>query len=341
MTGASSRIFLTKRRTQQSGLSDTAGVNIRPGQVDQPDNSIPRLIRYSEHIDALKARRRSWVPSLVSLCIVAMVGSSLPSPESYHVVAYSGKPQEQDQNIGRFESDLLTILGDAKSSTSPSPRYHPDIWLKLATLFTTTLPASFRTKWLPLMDPHVISMQHIEPSSRFTLVSVLSLRQCASVDDGNIRKLGLLHQLISLDLSYTSISAAGIQTLSSTLHVLSDQDSTLAGPWKLRLLYLEGCALVNESVCEALAKWPLLCFIGTRNSKWVFLRNSQLLHARRLPWCCMSSITSRRLVFADAPTRSHWATRPPQSSSSRSASPSRAIPVILPGPPYFSVRPLY
>lgn len=272
MSGAGSRIFLTKRRAQQSGLSDNAGVNIRPGQVDQPDNSIPRLIRYSGHIDALKARRRSCVPSLVSLCIVAMIGSTLPPPGSdskpYTAFAGVGKPQEQESNLSRFESDLLVILSDAKSSTSPSPRYHPDIWLKLVTLFTTTLPASFRAKWLPLMDPHVLSMQYIEPSSRLTLVSILSLRHCSSVDDGNIRKLGLLHQLISLDLSYTSVSSAGIQTLSSSLHILSDNDSTLAGPWKLRLLYLEGCALVHESACEAFAKWPLLCFIGMIASRW-------------------------------------------------------------------------
>lgn len=265
MSRAGSRIFLTKQRPQQSGLSDGAGVAIRPGQVDQADNSIPRLIPYSGHLDALKTRRRSCVPSLVSLCIVAMVGSSLPSPEYYPAFAGAGRPQAGQPGSSRFESDLLAILADAKSSTYPSPRYHPDIWFKLTMLFTTTLPASFRAKWLPLADPYLLSMQSIEPSSRFTLVTVLSLRQSDLIDDGNIRKLGLLHQLVSLDLSHTSVSQAGLQMLSSTLYILGDDDSQFAGPWKMRLLYLEGCARVSESVCEALSKWPLLCFVGKRN----------------------------------------------------------------------------
>ncbi|KAF8309074.1 hypothetical protein DL93DRAFT_2030852, partial [Clavulina sp. PMI_390] len=139
----------------------------------------------------------------------------------------------------------------------------PDVWFHLA-VFTQILRPCDRVRSLPLSDVHVPRYQVIDPTERFSAITVLSLRDARGViDDVNIIEIKDLHQLVALDLSSTTISEKGIKNLSRSLRHGDDGDSLpLQGPWKLRILNLQGCARVNNHVCEALADFPLLCLVG-------------------------------------------------------------------------------
>lgn len=261
----SSRILLAKR-VRHEAQTDSAGIGIVPIHVSQPDNLVTR-ITYHAHLGALKRRWRCSVPPLGAICVARLAGAAvedmsewLPSLPSLQYV------RATSSSVSKIEVNLLNALADAKGrSTSVLPSYSPDIWFKVAMIFTECLPPSFRMKSLPLSDVHVPIIQLIDPSPRFTTITVLSLRNRHSVlDDSSIGQLKDLHQLAALDLSFTAISSAGIHTLSMTLRQQSSdsEHSQLAGPWKIRLLYLEGCPLVDNRVCEYLGKWPLLSFVG-------------------------------------------------------------------------------
>jgi hypothetical protein len=266
----SSRIFFTKP-VRHEAQTDNAGIGIVPICVNQPENLMPRIIPYHAHLTTLKSRWKSSVPPLGAFCIARLVGSALENssewlPSVPNLQYAKSFDEETDGGVLRFKDDLLSALADAKErSISISSTYSPDIWLKLAVFFTECLPSSFRVKSLPLSDIHVPIIQLIDPSPRFTIISVLSLRNRHSVlGDSNIGRLKDLDQLVSLDLSFTAISSVGIHTLSGTMRQRSSESESnrLAGPWKIRLLYLEGCPLVDNRACEHLAKWPLLCFVG-------------------------------------------------------------------------------
>ena len=266
----SSRIFLTKSVAHEA-QTDNTGIGIVPIHVNQPDNSMTRFTPYHAHLAALKRRWNSSVPPLGAFCIARLVGSTLENssewlPSMPNLQLPKSFSEDINGGVSRFEDDLLNALADAKEcSFSNSSTYSPDIWLKLVMFFTKCLPLSFRMKSLPLSDIHIPIIQLVDPSPRFTVISVLSLRNRQSVlDDSNIGQLKDLHQLVSLDLSFTAISSVGIHTLSRTLRQQGSESESnrLLGPWKIRLLYLEGCPSIDNRACEHLAKWPLLCFVG-------------------------------------------------------------------------------
>jgi len=279
----SSRILLAKR-VRHEAQTDSAGIGIVPIHVSQPDNSVTQIIPYHAHLAALRRRWRRSVPPLGAICVARLAGAAvedmsewLPSLPSLQYV------KATDSGVSKIEVNLLNALADAKNrSTSVPPSYSPDIWFKVAMIFTECLPPSFHMKSLPLSDVHVPIIQLVDPSPRFTAITVLSLRNRHSVlDDSSIGQLKDLHQLAALDLSFTAISSAGIHTLSRTLRqqTSDSEHNQLAGPWKIRLLYLEGCPLVDNRVCECLGKWPLLSFVG------LYIKNHCRVRCRSVKTC--------------------------------------------------------
>jgi hypothetical protein len=287
MQGSGNSRILLAKRVRHEAQTDSAGISIVPIHVSQPDNSVTRIIPYHAHLAALKQRWRRSVPPLAAICVARLAGADvedmsgwLPSLPSLQYV------KATDSGASKIEANLLNALADAKGrSTSVLTSYSPDIWFKVAMIFTECLPPSFRMKSLPLSDVHVPIIQLIDPSPRFTAITVLSLRNRHSVlDDSSIGQLKDLHQLAALDLSFTAISSVGIHTLSRTLRQQSSDSghNQLAGPWKIRLLYLEGCPLVDNRVCEYLGKWPLLSFVG------LYIENHcQCREAEVLKFVCM------------------------------------------------------
>lgn len=286
------RILLSKvPRSSDPSTYDDAGVGILPLHVFQATNARERAVPYEKHTSHLKRRwKTASVPPLSALCLVKMIGVQLEGNGEWLATfdPLGAARHIHDSNITKPPSPppgankgaklspspsccdmLLDALEPQKSSsTLPglSTRYHPDLWLKLAISYTpSSLPASYRVKSLPLSDPHVPLLQSIEPSERFTMITVLCIRDSSlssALDDTSIKQLGALHQLVALDLAGTGIGVEGVRALTRTLRHSEEEDGVLKGPWKLRWLSLRGCPGIHDAVFEPLAQWPLLCVVG-------------------------------------------------------------------------------
>ncbi|KAF9508666.1 hypothetical protein BS47DRAFT_1415653 [Hydnum rufescens UP504] len=216
-----------KRQTR----ADDAGVDIittRLGprvHVPAPYDSVPPRLR-RDNLD--------FVPPLAYYCVRVLCTQTLVVDDAFPELIYT---RNKDQSTPDILKALIPSYNIADGFVELS-YLGPNLWLTLAMLYTSTLPASFRVLKLSLEDLHVPYFQTIESLPRFTLITTLDLSYCRQFCDNNISDLKDLHQLAYLDVSGTEISSGGIYQLSRTLRVLDGQSETprLMGPWKLRVL---------------------------------------------------------------------------------------------------------
>jgi hypothetical protein len=179
------------------------------------------------------------VPSLVWFCLNRLY----LTPDQIHVL-----PTRLYYRNELNDLDLLNL--------------DPRLWATLVQIYDN-LPEKLSTYELPLNDTHLPLLQRIPCTPRFSLVTVLELSTCSTLDDDTVSHLKVLHSLTAFDASNTSLTAYGMKALASTLQ-LADEDPHLPyrGPWQLRILSLRGCRSITNQALPHLAKFPLLSVIG-------------------------------------------------------------------------------
>ena len=171
------------------------------------------------------------------------------------------------------------------ASVAPLKCVDPLTWALVAQLIPD-LPTRFRCYEITLSDIHLPLLQHIPDSKEFCLITVLNLQGCSHLTDDTISNLKDLHGLTALNASNcTGLSTIAIVRLRNAL--VRDEGDTggviRRGPWRLRILWLRGCRLLNSKIFTELEKFPLLSVVGERS----------------LPQC------TSRLLLTSYP-RSHW-----------------------------------
>jgi hypothetical protein len=136
----------------------------------------------------------------------------------------------------------------------------PRLWGTLIQLYS--LPPVFHIYMLPLSDTHLTQLQAIRSTPDFTLITVLDLSSRCEITDETIGELKPLKNLCVLDLSLTGIGAWGVKKLSMCLVRKHDGRNERVGPWGIRIWSLRGCKKVDDSVKDALTRFPLLSVIG-------------------------------------------------------------------------------
>ncbi|PPQ71977.1 hypothetical protein CVT24_008194 [Panaeolus cyanescens] len=182
------------------------------------------------------------VISLVSICLLAL--SNYP----------------QHANL------LPTPLYLRDNSTINDIIHHlnPTLWLTLIQVFHN-LPRYLSNYSLSFNHPDLELSQSISSTKNFALISILDLSACQQLSDTTITRLKILHNLIALNLSQTSITHIAIRNLTQSLSV--DAQRSPIGPWSLRLLSLRNCPNVADSVFPELVKFPLLTVIDLRGTR--------------------------------------------------------------------------
>ncbi|KAF8513968.1 hypothetical protein JB92DRAFT_178968 [Gautieria morchelliformis] len=140
----------------------------------------------------------------------------------------------------------------------------PRLWGTLIQLYS--LPPVFHTYTLPLSDTHLTQLQAIRSTPDFTLITVLDLSSRCEITDETIGELKPLKNLCVLDLSLTGIGAWGVKKLSMCLVRKQDGRDERVGPWGIRIWSLRGCKKVDDSVKDALARFPLLSVVDLRDT---------------------------------------------------------------------------
>ncbi|KAG8926764.1 hypothetical protein FRC02_008692 [Tulasnella sp. 418] len=214
------------------------------------------------------------VPSLSFCCFLVYIKylstsergaflDELPPPRPYG--ANITEDEDQDQ-----ATDLLQQLIPHMHPRSKAVNWRlvdPRLWVTIIRLFwTETLPETFLDYELPLADPHLPYMQMLEPSSHFTLITVLNLSNKRELTDDSIVALKSLHLLVVLDVSSTKVTAKGVRKLAEAL-TGDEEGDYLQGPWRLRVLSLRGCREVDSIVEQYLAMFPLLSVIDLRSTQ--------------------------------------------------------------------------
>jgi hypothetical protein len=237
--------------------ADDAGVDIITTRLG---SRVHVPARYDSVPPRLRREDLDFVPPLAYYCVMALRPQTLVVDDAFPELIYA---RNKDQSTPDILKALIPSYNVVDGSVKLSC-LRPNLWLTLAMLYTSTLPASFRVLKLSLENLHVPYFQTIEPLPRFTLITTLDLSYCRQFCDNNISDLKDLHQLAYLDLSGTYISSGGIYQLSRTLRVLNGQSEMprLMGPWKLRVLRLNRCKSIDDKVGPYLSKWPLLCLVG-------------------------------------------------------------------------------
>ena len=266
------RLYLRKKKSCTLSTDET-GVDIFTSTIDtRPETPAPYQTLLSQYGETSHPRRRvlKHIPPLAHFCIRSLVGYTLDLTDEDFPEFVLPKRRVQQQLEGTpLAPDLLTSLYpsyDPSDGTWTSTTTHPDIWMHLISLYTSSLPPTFRILHLPLEDPHVLKFQSITPTPRFSLLTILNLSQLSDLSDDNVIDLHELHNLTSLDMTHTNVSSRGIAALSRTLRVTEGEEvgsKRLVGSWGLRMLYLAGCWGIDDTVCESLQKWPLLFLVGT------------------------------------------------------------------------------
>ncbi|KAG9318472.1 hypothetical protein JVU11DRAFT_563 [Chiua virens] len=131
----------------------------------------------------------------------------------------------------------------------------PSTWATLAQL-VHPLPPHCHDLDLSWSHPALPSLQRINDTPDFSLVTILSLPNCSSLRDDDIASLRTLHRLVALDLRGCSISSYPLTALSRGL--------VHGGPLALRLLRLHGCPNIDDDILPALVKFPLLSALDLR-----------------------------------------------------------------------------
>lgn len=260
----SSRIFLWEPKPDVS--SDDAGTTV----LSYP--FVPPLINNPAPYER-EATRRSrkplrYVPSLQAICIKQLA----KYPEQMHVLGStrllyepSKSPKQRDllkELIPNFSHS--SELDDIDPNTFLE-RVDPRLWAVLVQTYAY-LPESFRKYTLPLADAHLPLLQQVPSTNYFSMATIVELPQCRDVTDHTLYRLRELPSLAALDIARTKITSWGIKTLAKTMKMkeltVASPLGPLEGPWRLRILSLQGCKKVDDVVFESLSLFPLLSVIG-------------------------------------------------------------------------------
>ncbi|KAF8077956.1 hypothetical protein FPV67DRAFT_22896 [Lyophyllum atratum] len=130
---------------------------------------------------------------------------------------------------------------------------------------TTNLPTHLCALTLPLADAHLLLLQRVPFTPRFSLLTILDLPACPHLTDTSIVSLSPLHSLVALDASATSLSSYAIKALAGTL-LWVDDGPERRGPWPLRILRLRYCTNMDDNVYHHLSRFPLLSVIDLRGT---------------------------------------------------------------------------
>lgn len=252
----SRRILLWKPKPART--SDEAGTDILKYELPA---SIPGPY---EEVSKLAAKESlTYVPSLKALCIRQLASY----PDQLDWLGAFRAHYERPKTPSDY--DLVRSLVPGYSHENPNETgfmrdVDPRLWAVMVQTISP-LPDAFRSYTIPLSDTYVPLMQQIPCTPDFSLITVVQLHGKREVDDETIDQLGALHSLVALDVGRTPLSSWGFKRLSHTL--LTDKfTGNRRGPWSLRILYLWNCMLVDDSVFEALAKFPLLSVVGELNT---------------------------------------------------------------------------
>lgn len=198
----------------------------------------------------------SHVPTLVHFCIRRLV--DFPDQIGRVCILYVPPETEGDSDVLRTLIPSYSYQKNTFDKTTLDPR----LWAVLVQLFDR-LPSVFSTCWLALNDKHLLTLQRIECSDRFTLIVILDLSGSTNLTDDTVHKLFGLRHLSALDMSNTSVSALAVKLLRPRLNPVDDSQ----GPRALRVLCLENCRAVSDPVYEYLHLFPLLCLVDLRGTK--------------------------------------------------------------------------
>ena len=236
---------------RQSASSDDAGTTIIKSVL--PQGGEPG--KYEES----HATRFRYVPSLVYFAIAKLV-------EYPDLIDLGLARIHYTMPFAHSKFDILRALmpgfNDPRASFSLS-QVDPRLWAVIVQVFAN-LPKKLRTYPIPLSDKHLPLLQRVPATPHFCLITVLDIAGCRELTDKTILELKSLYALCALDASSTLLSGLGIRRLSGTL--LRDQHGqpdTNSGPWRLRMLRLRNCRLMDNTVYAAIAAFPLLCVVGS------------------------------------------------------------------------------
>lgn len=249
------RIILWDQR-KTSTASDAAGTTILKSTLPKA----PALNCASYEFKSAE-QSTTRVPSLVSYALKAL----LAYPEQVHTIG-STRLQYQTPCSPRSCDLLREVIPwyDPKDPNFSLSEVDPRLWVILAQLFSG-LPDAFRTYRIPLSDQYIPLLQQIPSTPHFTLITILELAKCIEVTDETIIELKHLPGLCALDVSWTAVTAYGIQRLSRTLMWNELDDTRVAhrrGPWALRILDLRNCKNVDNEIFTSLPRFVLLTIVG-------------------------------------------------------------------------------
>ncbi|KAI0093657.1 hypothetical protein BDY19DRAFT_265859 [Irpex rosettiformis] len=212
----------------------------------------------------------NYIPSLQSLCIRQLI----PFPDQIYTMGIFSLPYEPPETRGDYDilheliPEFWYVLQTRDNSFLKC--VDPRLWAVVVQVYTG-LPEVFRTYNIPLSDLHVPLLQQIPSTSRFSLVTILSLYGCEHVDDNTVVELRDMHGLAGLNVGGTALSSWGLSRFSKLLRHADLQDQNygrrLVGPWELRILSLRNCMNVDDDVYKNLKLFPLLSVVDLRGTR--------------------------------------------------------------------------
>ncbi|KZP01460.1 hypothetical protein CALVIDRAFT_559275 [Calocera viscosa TUFC12733] len=252
-------IVLVRRPSGNQIILDEEGGEIKGGVVHMGHHGSPPYLNGFPRQELVE---RTYVPSLFDLCL-AIVKSKPSLVDSITEVLSVPQAVRCIHALIRSPSDLRFV--------------NPLTWLGWVKTCGRDLGEELLSyPYLALSDGNVLELARCPMSLSFCLLVNLNLNGSDSLDDSNIRQLGMLENLCVLDTSHTGITHAGVQALSQALMV--DGDGQLRGPWRLRVWKLARCTRITSTAVEWLYKWPLLCALDLRGTRIINMYDSSGWH---------------------------------------------------------------
>ncbi|ORY33070.1 hypothetical protein BCR39DRAFT_586635 [Naematelia encephala] len=126
----------------------------------------------------------------------------------------------------------------------------------------------------------------LNPQSSMTMLTTITLSDDVSVTDTSIQSIKYATHLTCLWINRCKITDPGIRLLASCL-TLSEDEGARMGPWRLRVLGVNGCKGVTDRSMQVFARWPGLSLIDVRDTSvttagaGIFNRQQRLLFSCR------------------------------------------------------------
>ncbi|KAI8998671.1 hypothetical protein BD414DRAFT_533505 [Trametes punicea] len=212
--------------------------------------------------------RLRYVPPLSYFCVKAIA----EYPDELHALGAARLRYQAPWSRDQF--DILSALIPTYRPFSGNEGsfdlrlVDPRLWAVLVQIYED-LPDVFRQYTLPLSDAHLPLLQTIPSTKHFSLITILSLRECRMLTDDNVVELRHLPTLAAFDASVTALGTWGVQRLAKSL-AWSEADEMhpveRRGPWGLRIMYLRDCINIDDKVLYWLTRFPLLSVVDLRGT---------------------------------------------------------------------------